>query len=561
MKFTLLTPLAMSLLLAAPAAWCDTHDLLIRNGKIYDGTGNAWFYGDIAVDQGRISRVGDLSDAEAEEVIDAAGMAVAPGFIDVHAHADSGVLQQPQARNFIRNGVTTIINGNCGGSADDVAEKFAKLSEQGVALNVATLFGHNTILRNTKGNKAGALTDAQWDEAIAMVRKAMEDGAVGMSTGLIYTPGTYSDTEEIIRLQKVVAEYGGIYASHMRSEAGGILDAIDEAIRIGEETGSRVQISHFKMPSDVEIRIGGSDTTLRRVYEARERGLEVWIDQYPYTASSTGLSVLFPDWVLAEGREKANEILQDEEQLELVFAEMRASHEQGRLRKDFDFARIASSRAYPEYSGLSIKEVAQILKYEEENGVKLDPKNLDKSILPEVTMDEQYRLIADMQVKGSASMVYHTMNESQVENIMKSPLVAVASDSGVRTFGEGVPHPRGYGTNSRVLGRYVRERGIITLEDAIRKMTSMPARAFRIEDRGLLFEGNWADIVIFDPETVTDHATFENPHQYATGFKYVLVNGVPVVIDDNVVGNLPGMPIHGPGWTGKTETKKTATGG
>lgn len=559
MKRSRLAPLALSLLLAASAAWAQTHDLIIRNGKVYDGTGNAWFYADVAVDGGRISRVGNLAKAEARETIDAKGMAVAPGFIDVHAHADSGVINQPQARNFIRNGVTTIINGNCGGSTDDVASKFRKLEENGVALNVATLFGHNTILRNVKGNRAGALTDEQWDKAIAMIRKAMEDGAVGMSTGLIYTPGTYSDTEEIIRMQKVVAEYDGIYASHMRSEGRGILNAIDEAVRIGEETGSRVQISHFKMPSDVEVRIGGSDVTLQRVYDARARGLEVWVDQYPYTASSTGLSTLFPSWVLEEGNDKARQILQDEEQLKRVFEDMRKSHEEGRDRKDFDYARIASSRAFPEYSGLSIKEVAQILKYEEQHGVKLDPKKLDKSILPEVTMQEQYRLIADMQVRGSASMVYHTMNESQVENIMRSPLVAVASDSGVRTFGEGVPHPRGYGTNSRVLGRYVRERGIISLEDAIRKMTSMPARAFRIEERGLLFEGYWADIVIFDPETITDNATFDNPHQYATGFRYVLVNGVPVVIDDNVVGNLPGRPIHGPGWKGSD--MKTATGG
>ncbi len=531
------------------ASFADHFDIIIRNGRIVDGSGNAWFYGSVGIKDGRIAGVGFLRGHEADQYIDAENRIVAPGFIDVHSHGDSGVEDIPTADNFVRDGVTTIVNGNCGGSKLDIAEYFAGLEKNGVGINVATLIGHNSVLRDVKGNKAGELDDAQWNQAEDIVAKAMQDGAMGMSTGLIYTPGTYSKTEEIIRLQHTVASYDGIYATHMRSEGLNILDAIDEAIRIGEETASRVEISHFKMPRTAEEKVGGSDVTLQRVYEARARGLEVWVDQYPYTASSTGISVLFPDWVLEEGGDKAKEILSDDDTKAKVKKDMAESHEVKLKKKDFDYAKIASADAYPEYSGLSIKEVAQIKKLEAEQNASINPKTVDKGSLPEVTMDDQYETIIDIYNKGGAGMVYHTMDESQVENIMKSPLVSVASDSGVREFNVGVPHPRGYGSNARVLGRFVREKGLITLEEAIRKMTSMPATAFRIKDRGLLREGNWADIVIFNPRTVVDNATFTDPHHYSTGFDYVFVNGTPVVEEDRVTGSLPGKPVYGPGYT------------
>jgi N-acyl-D-amino-acid deacylase len=507
-------------------------DLKIINGKVLDGTGNSWFLADVGVREGRVVEVGNLGQREATEVIDAGGLVVAPGFIDVHTHTDSQMFELPIAENFIRNGVTTIVTGNCGGSVTDIREYLDRLDAEPTALNVSTLIGHNTVLRELKGGVAEPLNEEQLAKAREIVRKGMEDGAVGLSTGLIYVPGRWSSTEEIIELQRVAAEYDGIYATHMRSEATEILDAIDEAIRIAEETGSRLQISHFKLPTDMEQKIG-QDATMAKVLAARARGLEVWVDQYPYTASSTGITTLFPGWVLEEGSEKAREMLQDPETVERVKGDMAKSQET-RMRKDYNFARVASARAYPEYSGKSIREIAEYRR-----GTPSEEP---------VTHEEQVETIIDIYLEGGAGMVYHQMSEDSVESIMRSPLVAICSDSGVREFGSGTPHPRGYGTNARVLGEYVRERGVITLEEGIRKMTSMPARAFRFHDRGMIHPGYAADIVIFDPETITDHATFTEPHQYSTGFAWVIVNGVPVVKDDAITGARPGQAIRGAGW-------------
>jgi len=529
----------------ARAAAAHRYDLVIRNGRVMDGSGNSWFYDDVGVRNGKIVTIGRIAPGAGTKEIDATGLVVAPGFIDVHTHADEDLHKHPRAENFIRDGVTTIVTGNCGSSVTDVRGYFHQLEKKGVAVNVATLIGHNSILRAVKGDRAGKLTTAQMDKAKQMVRQAMLDGAVGMSTGLIYTPGTYSETEEIIELQKVAAEYGGIYATHMRDEAREILAAIDEALRVGRESGSRVQISHFKMPTDVARSMGGSKVTLARVMEARAAGQEVWLDQYPYTASSTGIASLLPSWVREEGNDRARQVLQDPASLERVLADMRQSHEIERQRRDMSYAVISSCSAYPEYVGKNIKQIAQMMKRQREQAADASAGGGDE--LPEVTSREQYLAIIDIFLKGGASCVFHSLSEEQVENIMRHPLTAVCSDSGVRVFGEGQPHPRGYGSNSRVLGRYVRERGVITLEEAIRKMTSMPALAFRFKDRGLLREGFWADITIFDPQTVADQATFEQPHQYAKGIIHVIVNGQPVVENEEVTGALPGMPLYGPG--------------
>jgi N-acyl-D-amino-acid deacylase len=308
-----------------------------------------------------------------------------------------------------------------------------------------------------------------------------------------------------------------------------------------------VQISHFKLPRDVAGKIGG-DATIRRVIAAREAGQEVWVDQYPYTASSTTIRTLLPDWVSERGDEEAKRILQDPSQLARVLADMKQNHEIGRSRKDMSFAVIASSRAYPNFVGRNIRQIAQAMKFKTQGGSDMELLAESPPALPDVTMEDQYLAVIDIYLKGGASCVFHTMDEAEVETIMKCPLVAVASDSGVREFGSGQPHPRGYGTNARVLGRYVRERQVIPLEEAIRKMTSMPARAFRFNDRGELREGHVADVVIFDPNAVIDRATFEKPHAYADGFHYVIVNG-QVVLDPSgkLTGNLPGKPILGPG--------------
>src|SRR3954471_19820231 len=312
--------LLVVILLLPKLALAEHFDLLIRHGKVIDGAGNNWFYADVAVNKDRIVRIGDLHDATADKELDATNLVVSPGFIDVHTHADTDLYKLREAENFIRDGVTTIVTGNCGYGVKDVGAYFAKLKENGVALNVATLVGHNTVLRAVKGDKRGELTPDQMKEAKEIVAQGMRDGAVGMSTGLIYTPGMWSDIGEIIELQKVAASFGGIYTSHMRSESSGIMDAIDEALRVGREANCRVEISHFKLPHDVSTRIGGSDATIKRVMDARAAGQEVWMDQYPYTASSTSLSTMLPDWVLESGHEEAVELLKSDEGLARTLA-------------------------------------------------------------------------------------------------------------------------------------------------------------------------------------------------------------------------------------------------
>lgn len=531
---------------AAPASSSAApYDLLIRGGKVFDGTGNPWIYADVAIKDGRVAAIGNLAGAAAARTIDATGKAVAPGFIDVHTHADTGLYSQPEAENFVRDGVTTIVTGNCGGSTLNVGTYFKNLATTGTAVNVATLVGHNSILREVKGSVKGELTAEQMEQAREIVRKAMEEGAIGLSTGLIYKPGTWSDTEEIIEMTKVAGAMGGIYATHMRSEAGGILAAIDEALRIGREANCRVQISHFKIPRGLIP--GDSDTTLGKVAAARAEGQEVWIDQYPYTASSTGLSTMLPNWVFEEGNQKAREILRDPDQRQRIFDDLRDSHERTRKRTSLDYAVIASTRfRQPNLVGLNMKEAAQVFKMLKEHGDDYDWKSVPKDQWPEVSMIEQYEACIEVELRGGGGGVYHTMDEADVQNIMRHPLVSICSDSGVRRFGSGQPHPRGYGSNARVLGRYVREMNTLSLEEAIRKMTSMPATAFRMEDRGQLREGYWADVVIFDPATVTDKATFTEPHQYSEGFDAVIVNGKVVLDGTKLTGALPGAPIYGP---------------
>lgn len=541
----------------ATSATPEVFDTIIRNGRIVDGTGNAWHYGSIGIVGDRIAAVGDLYGASAVTTIDAEGRVVAPGFIDVHTHADEAVLSQPTADNFIRDGVTTIVSGNCGGSVENVAEYLDAVDANGASVNVATLYGHGTILKQLKGNVKGDLTPEQMEKGRGIIEQAMLDGAVGMSTGLIYTPGTWSSTEEIIEFQKVAGAHRGIYATHMRNEGQEILDAIDEALRIGREANCRVEISHFKMPDDAAKKMGGSDVSLARVYAARAAGQEVWVDQYPYTASSTGMTSLFPDWVLENGGDKAKESLEDPATLRRFLDDMEEHQYKKRMREDLSFAVIASCRPFPELNGYNIKEAAQIFKLKKERGADVDWKAIPENEWPTVTREDQYMALVDIYKAGGASGVFHTMPEPEVRNILRSPLVSVASDSGIRKFGEGVPHPRGYGSNARVLGHYVRDEKVIGLEEAVRKMTSLPAQAFRFDDRGLLRPGYKADVVVFDPETVRENSTFEAPHAYSTGFDVVMVNGRTVVWKDMVTGEFPGKAIRGPGYNPALASKPT----
>jgi N-acyl-D-amino-acid deacylase len=497
------------------------YDFVITNARVVDGAGNPWFRADVAVKGGRIVRVGRVNPSEAKRVIDAGNKILAPGFIDVHAHVES-IYAQPDAENFVRMGVTSLVTGNCGGSATDVGKFLGRIGETPLAVNLATLVGHNTVRREVFGAADREPTAEELERMKALVERAMQDGAVGLSTGLIYVPGVYAKTDEVLELAKVAARHGGVYATHMRSEGLKVAEAIRESIEIGEKAGMPVEISHFKISA--RKLWGRSDMTLGLVEAARRRGLPVTVDQYAYTASSTSLDSRLPEWVLEGGRDEGKKRLADPAARERVRRELKDSLKRSGF-KDLSHAVVADYDPKPEYNGKSIAEIAKLARG------KSDLKN-------------QIEQVLEMYEAGGAQMVYHSMGEEDVRRIMREPFTMIASDSGVRKFGEGFPHPRGYGNNARVLGRYVRELKIVTLEDAVRKMTSLPAQTFNLRDRGLVREGMAADLVVFDEQTVSDRATFEQPHQYAVGFDLVLVNGVPVFEGGRMTGARPGLALR-----------------
>ena len=521
----------------------ETYDLVIINARIIDGTGNPWFRGDVGIKNGRIVKVGSIKalvshnrdakivatsgerdpyfTATAKQIIDAKNQIVAPGFIDVHAHTED-IFSLPSAENFVRMGVTSLITGNCGGSVTDIAEFLGRYKEKPLAVNLATLIGHNSVRSKVVGLDNRAPTIEEQAKMNAIVEQAMKDGAVGLSTGLIYLPGTFAKTEEVVELAKVASKYGGTYASHIRDEGNDVVAAINEAINIGEQAKMPVEISHFKISA--RALWGQSPMTLGLVKAARERGLAVTVDQYSYTASSTSLDVRLPTWVVAGGRDEGRKRIADPATRQKVVRDMKEDLKKKKF-KDYSYAYVASYRPNPEFNGKNIVEITQTIRGNKK-------------------LDSQIEQILEMYDKGGASMVYRVMDEKDVETIMREPFTMIASDSGVRLFGSGVPHPRGYGNNARVLGRYVRELKIISLEDAIRKMTSLPAQTFNLRDRGHVREGFAADLVIFDPTTVGDKATFEQPHQYAQGFSSVIVNGQLVFDGTKMTGTMPGQPLY-----------------
>lgn len=497
-------------------------DYIIRNGKVIDGTGNNWQLKDIAIVKNKIAGIGNLKNWKAAKEIDAKGLIIAPGFIDVHAHIEGGEVRNPLASNFIYDGVTTVITGNCGGSADDMNVYFNYIDSLQISINVAALMGHNTIRKQVMGTANRNATNEELNKMEAIADKAMKDGAVGMSTGLIYIPGTYAPTEEVVAIAKVIAANGGVYASHIRNEEDKVAEAVNEAIEIGRQAKLPVEVSHFKVNG--QNNWGRSNETIALIENARKEGIEVTIDQYPYTASSTNLGILLPDWVLADGQDSILARLKDP----AIRAKVKA-HSIGIIKsrglKHFDYAFVANFKADTSYNGKNLREINLI------KGGK------DKA------MDEA-ETIVQMIEQGGAQMVYHGMQDKDVKNIMAYPFNMAASDAGIAVMGVSRPHPRAYGTNARVLAKYVREEKIMSLEEAIRRMTSLPANKFNLKERGIIKEGFIADLVVFDENEVTDMATFENPHQYSKGFKFIFVNGGLTVDNGLHNGSRKGMAIR-----------------
>jgi len=519
-----LRSLPLILMMLCPlAAQVPEYDIWISGGRILDGAGNPWFVGDIGIKGDTIAYAGPSHAATARQRLDARGKTVTPGFIDTHSHGRRGVFEVPSAENQIRQGVTTIIEGPDGGSPLPIGEYLSRFSKVPATTNFGLMVGQGTVRERVVGLQDRKATPEEIETMRGLVRQAMREGAFGLSTGLFYLPGTFTPTEEVIELAKVAGELGGIYTSHMRDEAAKIVDSVKELIRIGEEGNIPAQITHHKAIGGVNW--GKSVETLRLVEEARRRGVDISIDQYPYTASSTGLAALAPKWALEGGQKSFKE---------------RAGSPEARARMKVDIVRnLKEDRG----SG-NLKNVVF--------ASCVGDRSLSGKSLRDLTGSDDFEKAAEhvvrLQELGGCSCIYHAISEDDVERIMRYPGTMIASDGGIPVFGVDVPHPRNYGTFARVLGRYVRERKVLTLEDAVRRMTSLPAIRFRIVDRGLLRPGMKADVAVFDAATVIDKSEFGKPHQYAEGFTHVLVNGIPVLVDGKMLPARPGRALYGPGY-------------
>jgi N-acyl-D-amino-acid deacylase len=522
---TLLIPIA---LLAAQTA--PVYDVVITGGRIVDGAGNPWFTGDVGIQGDTIAYVGPAGRARGRLTLDAKVLIVAPGFIDTHSHARRGIFESPAAENQIRQGVTTLIEGPDGSSPLPLKPFLDKLAVTRFSVNFGMLVGQGSIRQQVIGLKDRKATTAEVAAMKELARQAMLDGAFGLSTGLFYLPGAFTPTGEVIEIAKVTGAMGGIHTSHMRDEAASVLDSVRETIRIGEEGGLPTQVTHHKIIGRANW--GRSVETLRLVEDARARGVDVTIDQYPYTASSTGTAAMFPRWSLESGNAALIERLGAPEQRARIVAEIADRIENDRGGGDPRNVVMASCSFDAKLAGKNLAELTAA------RGVP-------------VTFASAAETAIELQRQGGCSAVYHAISEEDLERILRYPFTMIASDGGIPMFGEDVPHPRNYGTFARVLGRYVRERKTLSLEDAIRRMTSLPASRFRVFDRGLLRPGMKADVAVFDSGAVIDKADFVRPHQYAEGFRHVLVNGKLVLVDGKMTGERPGRVLYGPAHDGR----------
>lgn len=518
-------------LFAGAFASCATEkefDIVVRNGLVYDGLGNSAVETDIGIRADTIAAMGDLSGATAPSEIDATGKTVVPGFIDIHSHATSvtielsGIVLRPMAENYIRQGVTTAVGGQDGSSPIDIGAFLAALDTTNMTVNVGLFVGHGSIRSHVMGNSNRAPTQDELAQMTELVGLAMDAGAFGLSSGLEYTPGGYADLSELVAMARPAANAGGLYISHIRDEGARLLESIAEVIEVAEKAGVAAQVTHHKVIG--KGRWGDSTKSLALIDEAGKRGLDVSSDVYPYTASSTGLTILFPAWSLLGGNKTLLDRLSDVRQRDRIRADI-IRHINEERGADPRTIVAASCPDFPEVNGLSL---AGIL---EERGIV-------------VTVEGAAEVAMELVEKGGCLGVFHSMSEDDVRRIMLHPNTMISSDGGIPNPGTGVPHPRNYGAFARVLARYVREWGILSMEEAIYKMSGLPAERLGLFNRGRLQVGAIADIAVLDATAMEDHAEFGDPHHYATGVSDVLVAGRIVLRDGVFTGERPGRALR-----------------
>lgn len=541
----------------------ESYDLILRGGTIVDGSGEASYVGDVAINGDAIAALGDLGDAVADNEIDVSGLAVAPGFVNMLSWSTESLIEDGLSQSEIRQGVTLEVFGE-GQSMGPLNEQMARdlkertgflvtnpdiqfdvewrmfgeylefLAARGVSTNIASYLGAATPREYVIGNEDRAPTPEELDEMRAMVRQAMEEGAMGIASSLIYPPGSFADTEELVELAKVAAEFNGAYASHMRNEGSALLEAIDELITIARKANIRAEIYHYKVSGQPHW--GKFDESVALIEAARADGLAITADVYTYPAGGTGLNAAIPPWVQEGGFEASVRRMQDPAIRKKLAEEMLVESD------DWDNAYVAAGT--PD-NILLVGFKSNALK-------PLTGKTLAEITAIRGTSPQETAMDLIIEDGSQISTIYFTQSDEIVRKISMLPWVSFNSDEASQApeglFLQSNPHPRAYGSFARVLAQYVREEQVITLEDAVRKLAALPAEVLQLDRRGMLKTGNYADVVVFDPATIQDHATFVEPHQYATGMLHVFVNGTQVIQDGEHTGATPGRVVRGPGW-------------